>query len=190
MSPEQLKGEKNIACQTDIYSLGVILYQILTKKYPFTGKTVTELYHNILETQPSMNHSNIVSSLQAICLKALEKNPKFRYRTAFDMAQDIQCFLQKKPTQAEKFNFYKTASKLWPKIRNWAYVTGILFVMATAYNFYFSPKKQNAKNKAKTLQQVEQTFQQAKDAFEKKEWHKAYKALTQLVIPHKNLSRF
>lgn len=103
MAPEQVRGERgNIDRTTDVYALGVVLYQLITKSLPFRGRS-SELYQKILDTQPppprSLN-SNIPASLEAICLKAMQKQSAQRYATANELALDLNRFLNGEVVQA------------------------------------------------------------------------------------------
>ena len=106
MSPEQVKGMKT-GTQTDVYSLGVILYQILTRRLPFKSDSVINLYQKINSEEPiKPSHFNprISKKLEAICLKAMEKKPSLRYKTAKEMAEDLENYFFHRKVNASKFN--------------------------------------------------------------------------------------
>ena len=94
MSPEQAAGQSHWASpQTDIYSLGVMLYQMLTKRLPFGGRTLSELLEQVKQRIPSPPRTiddKIPKPLEDVCLKAMAKNPADRYSTAADMAADLR----------------------------------------------------------------------------------------------------
>lgn len=99
MSPEQAKGQLGlVGPRSDIYSLGVIFYELLTGHKPFTGETAVEIYHNILVTapHPPSKIAHLPRQLDKICLKCLEKNPFHRYKTAEDFAAELRNFQRKK----------------------------------------------------------------------------------------------
>ena len=104
MSPEQASGQsKLITVTTDVYSIGTILYEMLTGHPPFTGLTKLALLQKIVD-QPAPPMRNVVPrisrELDAIVLKSLSKNPTERYASAEDLAMDLDCFLAGRPTIA------------------------------------------------------------------------------------------
>lgn len=95
-SPEQARAESALDARSDIFSLGTILYEVLTGTLPFRADTVRERIKLICEQDPVLPrrlNSSIPGDLQNICMKALEKKPEDRYATAREMADDLERFL-------------------------------------------------------------------------------------------------
>ncbi len=106
MAPEQARGEGHrIDGRSDIFSLGVVLYELLTGKRPFRGSTKNELLHQAIAVDPTPPReldAAIPAELERICLKALSKRASDRYATAADFADDLRNWRQKPQHEAKQ----------------------------------------------------------------------------------------
>ena len=98
MSPEQARCEGHLVDgRSDIFSLGVVFYELLTGTRPFRGDSQTDVMNRIVTTEPRplrQRDDTIPRELERICLTALAKRASERYNTASDMAADLRHFLQ------------------------------------------------------------------------------------------------
>ena len=117
MSPEQARGSNSSSPAIDIYSLGVILFQLLTGKVPFSGKSNLAIFKSITETpapSPKQLNSSVPNDLAAVCLKCLEKDPEQRYASAADLNDELVRFLENRPIRARRKSWVHQC-QLWAK---------------------------------------------------------------------------
>jgi serine/threonine protein kinase len=117
MSPEQALAKRGLVDQrTDIYSLGVTLYELLTLEPAFPGTDRQEFLRQIAFEEPSRprgRNKAIPADLETIVLKAMEKNPADRYGTAQELADDLERFLKDEPIRARR-------ATLVQRLRKWS----------------------------------------------------------------------
>jgi len=133
MSPEQVQ-DKELSHQTDIYSLGVVMYQLLTGKLPFIAATKASLLYQIINIDPlppSTHRTDISPDLDRVVIRALDKVVKNRYQTWGDFSRDLTQtyrhldFSSKYASTTEKFNAIKSLSffrefrdvEIWETVR-------------------------------------------------------------------------
>ena len=116
LSPEQVAAKRiEIDHRTDIYSLGVTLYQMLTGTLPFTGETLEQILRQIAlkePTPPRKLNPRVPRDLETICLHAMEKDPDARYASAAEMAEDLQAVTELRPILASRIGPARRAWKL------------------------------------------------------------------------------
>jgi serine/threonine protein kinase len=132
LAPEQISQKNKSESQSsDIYSLGVILYETLTGTRPFQAETVSKtlaMIETATPVPPSQLQPGVSRNLETICLKCLKKDPRQRYGSARDLADDLQRFLEDRPIIARPT---PTIVRLfqWSQ-RNWALAAAILATMS------------------------------------------------------------
>jgi serine/threonine protein kinase len=137
-SPEQAEGvASRIDIRTDVYSLGVILYQVLTARFPYTVEgTTREILSSIVETTPQRPRSldrSIPAEVETIVLRALAKDRDRRYQSAGELARDVERYLAGQPILARSDSLPYVLRKTLARHRVAAGVASVILLLIIGF---------------------------------------------------------
>lgn len=162
MSPEQVACASNVDFRCDIYSLGAVLYQLLSGNLPFAEKTLGLLFHQIINEEPVLlteYQLKLPSSMVSICQKAMAKKPEDRYRSASLMAKDLRNAMRNTKTSQ-----YREKSKIYKKIGKPSLFIGVFLFLTLfcIFLFQYGPGDLYVTVKKKGLSALEVINQESK----------------------------
>jgi WD40 repeat protein len=132
--PEQARGHsKRVESASDIYSMGAILYFLVTGRPPFLAQSLEQTLHHVLNTEPaapSLLNPAIPRDLETICLKCLEKEPKRRYQTAQELVDDLGRFENDEPISVRPVS---VPEKVWRWCRRNRTLAGLGIAVALLF---------------------------------------------------------
>ncbi len=135
LAPEQVEHRAAaIGPRTDVYALGAILFEVLTARAPFRAESLLELSRRISEDTieaPSSFRTGMAPELEVVCMKALEKDPSFRYAQAGELAEELGRVRRHEPVEAKTVN---PITRRWQKLvrRQAPRVAGLVIALALA----------------------------------------------------------
>ena len=154
MSPEQAAGSKDIGPSSDVYSLGAILYELITGKPPFCGETPLATLNLVAEEDPiapRLLNPAVDRDLETICLKCLEKSTDRRYESADSLADDLQRYLAGEPISARRVSFVGRGVKWCRRNPAWTLFSAgfvALFAIFMTYSWYIAYEEKDLREQA------------------------------------------
>ncbi|HZZ80733.1 MAG TPA: serine/threonine-protein kinase, partial [Gemmataceae bacterium] len=158
MSPEQAAGSKDIGPASDVYSLGAILYELITGKPPFAGETPLATLNLVAESEPiapRLLNPNVDRDLETICLKCLEKTPNRRYDSAESLADDLHRYISGEPITARRVSMIGRAVKWCQRNKTQSGFSVAILALFSAflgYSWYETYQEKDLREKAVTAE--------------------------------------
>lgn len=137
MAPEQTRGDNDkIGPQTDIWGLGIVLYEMITKKLPFVGRSSIELYHKINHSEPIPPKKLIPTlpkEIDYIITRAMAKEVEDRYQSAELMAEDIEKYLDGEDIVMKNPPMWVKKLRRWYRNNKWILFISIIAIFLAGY---------------------------------------------------------
>jgi tetratricopeptide (TPR) repeat protein/tRNA A-37 threonylcarbamoyl transferase component Bud32 len=195
MSPEQARGQtREIGPLSDLYSLGAVLYDLLTGRPPFVGTSLLETLYQVRNQEPlppSRLQPKVPRDLETICLKCLQKEPGKRYAGCAALAEDLHRFLAGEPIRARPVS---SAERLWRWCRRnpltllGALVVGLFAVLALSLTVMGLRLSREREAIAQTRQVAGERLEQATAAISAGDHRRARQLLDEADLPFLNSS--
>jgi serine/threonine protein kinase/nucleoside phosphorylase len=178
--PEQLRGDP-VDARSDIYSLGAVLYEMLTGRPPFTGSRdeILEAHQEQELLSPKSARKEILLSLEKVVLKALSKKPEDRYQITQEMAKDLEIARKKELEKEKRLRDLYTQAEQYIHDRDWSMVIEMLEAISLLSPNY----KDTAQWLAKAQKQItlETAYEQGSTALSQGDWDKAQESFRKIV---------
>jgi eukaryotic-like serine/threonine-protein kinase len=164
MSPEQASGKvHSLDRRTDIFSLGVTLYELFSGTLPFIGEDNIQVLRKIVEEDPApLRRTNrfISRDLETIILKCLEKDSEKRYDSAKDLSEDLQRYLSGEPITAKPSTIIDRLSKKAKKNKTTVAILGLAFLMVCIFGWIGIQSRFTARKQIAVAQQFGEDINQ------------------------------
>jgi serine/threonine protein kinase len=141
MAPEQAAGKsRELGPACDVYGLGAVLYELLTGRPPFRAETPIDTVMQVLENEPvppRLLNPKVEPDLETICLKCLEKDPRRRYASAEELADDLTRYLNSEPITARSSNMLDRLTRMLERSQHdiafYTWSTMVLLIAAIVF---------------------------------------------------------
>ena len=158
-SPEQAEGSSTqIDLRTDVYSLGVILFQMLTRRFPYAVVgNIRDIIDNIIQAEPTRPRSlsvQIDDDIETIVLKSLAKDRDRRYQSAAELARDVRHYLSGEPIEAKRDSGWYVLGKMIRRHKTSVAMAGTLLALLIAFGATMSVMYGRAERQAVRAQQT------------------------------------
>ncbi len=191
MSPEQVRADRSLVDRrTDIYSLGVTLYEMLAGTTPFEGSSTQEILHKIEFAEPRPIRRvapKVPKSLETICHKAIAREPERRYQTGIEFALDLERFLNGEPIQARRTPLVVRTAQ---RIRRHAVIStlvalllvAVVAVLISSKRGHDSKQREQTANQTATRAQFAEYIVRGTNMVRGKVWPEAIAAFDQAIL--------